>query len=98
MRTERETTVEACPHPGCQCRTKAWVTGYTCDQCGIAISREDYDGDYAHELSIALDMDECVSFLRLRDYCPSCLDPIWQAVCKLIGGNPDEEREEGREQ
>lgn len=97
MRTERETTIEACPHPGCECRMRIWVTDYTCDQCGKPISREDHDGDYAHELQVGLDMQECVSFFRQRDYCPACLGPIWQAICKLIGGDPDEEREEGRE-
>jgi hypothetical protein len=61
----------------------------TCDKCGIVVSHVDPDGTYAHELWVALDEDECVSFVRQRDYCSECLEPIWQAICTLINSDPD---------
>ena len=32
-----------------------------------------------------------MSFLRRRDYCTACLEPIWQAISKLIKADPDAE-------
>lgn len=72
-------------------------TVYRCDKCGKEISREDHEGDYAHELLITLDQFECVSYLRERDYCPGCLEPIWLAINALIGGDPDTEHEDHRD-
>lgn len=98
-RAERRTDVRSCPHEGCTCATAIWVTDYTCDGCGGAVYRDEpgasADGGqrYAHELVITLDLEECVSFLRRRDFCPACLEPVWQAVNKLLGTDPDEERD-----
>jgi hypothetical protein len=68
---------------------KVPVTGYQCDKCGEDISREAYANNYAHELEIALDQDECVRFYRRRDYCPDCLESIWLTINQLIGADPD---------
>jgi hypothetical protein len=64
-------------------------TTYACDGCGGEISPEDTEETCAHELVVSLDMDQCVHFLRRRDYCPACLEPIWQAISKLIKADPD---------
>jgi uncharacterized Fe-S center protein len=63
----------------------------TCDKCGAAIAVDaiDMENDYAHELIIQLDQEECVHFSRIRDYCPACLAPIWEAICELIGSDPN---------
>jgi hypothetical protein len=97
-RAERRAEVKACPHEGCSCNSVHWVTDYTCDGCGGTIYRDTDVGvldqrRYAHELVIQLDMYECVNFLRQRDFCPACLDPIWQEINKLLGTDPDEERD-----
>jgi hypothetical protein len=62
---------------------------YKCDGCGKNMDRAPMTESFAHELEICLDAEECVSFYRRRDYCPECLEPIWQAVNKLIGADPD---------
>lgn len=72
-------------------------TAYMCDGCGKTITRswpecEEHD-NYAHELVIAMDQDECVNFFRQRDYCPTCMDPVWQAINKLITADPEAERD-----
>lgn len=67
------------------------VTAYACDGCGGEISPGDIDETFANELVITLNQDECVSFFRRRDYCTACLEPIWQAVSKLIKADPDTE-------
>lgn len=77
-----------CPHT-----LTCYAVRYTCDGCGKAVSRENHENDYAHELQITLDADECVSFLRWRDYCPACLEPVWAAVNELLGTDPDEQRD-----
>lgn len=66
---------------------------FTCDGCKKPISRLDHGDSCAHELQIGLDSEECVNFFRQRDYCPACLAPIWAAINKLIGSDPDEERD-----
>ena len=73
-----------------------WVSceiEYHCDGCGKLISKEDPGNDYAHELAIGLDMEECVSFYRRRDLCPSCMEPAWAAINQLLGTDPDAERD-----
>lgn len=68
-----------------------------CDGCGEEISVSWPEGMYAHELIILLDQEECVNFLRERDYCPACLTPLWEAVNRLIGvADAWAAREEGR--
>lgn len=62
-----------------------------CDGCGRAIDGGAYDGDEANELIVGLNLDDCVRFYRRRDYCTVCLEPIWQAICKLIKSDPDAE-------
>jgi len=64
-------------------------TSYTCDGCGRAISPEAMDDEFANDLVIALNQDQCVHFFRYRDYCTACLEPIWQAICKLIKSDPE---------
>jgi hypothetical protein len=70
---------------------------YACDSCGKPLTREwpemEENGNCAHELVITLDQEECVNFFRQRDYCPDCLNPIWDAINKLIGADPDVERD-----
>jgi hypothetical protein len=56
-----------------------------CDSCGKAIDPDAVEDDYAHELTIALDQDQCVNFYRRRDFCPACLEPVWEAVNLLLG-------------
>lgn len=70
-----------------------WETSYACDGCGKKISTEDWAGDYAHELEIRLDQEQCVNFFRQRDYCPDCLEPIWAAINQLVKADPDAERD-----
>jgi len=60
-----------------------------CDGCGKPVSPDGGQDDFAHELVIALDQDECVSFYRQRDYCPSCLERIWREINRLIRADPD---------
>lgn len=70
------------------------ATKYNCDSCGKPLQLQELDPDSClQELIISLNQDECVNFLRIRDYCPACLDPVWGAVNKLIGADPDAERD-----
>lgn len=59
----------------------------TCDCCGRAIS-VDADAGYANELQIWLNPDECVNTAFRRDYCTPCVEPVWEALCKLINADP----------
>ena len=93
MRREITEVRRSCEHEGCGCTLNVPVTIYQCDKCGGEISREDHFERYAHELNITLDQDECVNFLRRRDYCPACLEPVWRAINELIGADPDAERD-----
>lgn len=66
------------------------VTHLTCDRCGGEIATDAaMEEQYANELYIALNGDECVSQLRRRDYCTACLEPIWDAINKLINADPE---------
>jgi hypothetical protein len=66
-----------------------------CDGCGRPLT-DDHQGtaDDASILYIILYEGDCVSFPRVRDYCNTCLVPIWKAISKLIGADPDVERED----
>lgn len=72
-------------------------TVYKCDSCGRDITPEwpesEENHNFAHELCITLDHEECVNFFRRRDYCPSCMDPIWEAINRLIAADPEAERD-----
>lgn len=57
-----------------------------CDGCGQKVFRD--DEPFANDLRIFLNPNECVSQGHGRDYCTECLDPIWQAICKLTGADP----------
>lgn len=70
---------------------KVRVETRACDGCGRAIDPGAYDDDEANELIVGLNMEDCVSFYRRRDYCSRCLEPIWRAICKLIKSDPDAE-------
>lgn len=98
-RKPRIEVIRACPHDDCSCNGNARVIDYFCDGCGGQVYPEGYgaladEGQrYAHQLTISLDPAECVSFFRRRDYCPACLEPVWQAISKLINADPNEERD-----
>jgi hypothetical protein len=64
---------------------------YACDKCGKSISPEEMDDLAANELVIRLNEEQCVSTMFRRDYCTECLEPIWEAICGLIGADPDTE-------
>lgn len=77
--------------------TYDYVSNIRCDGCGLEIFedlQDEYDQE-ANELFIALNQHQCVSMLRYRDYCTECLEPVWDAIMKLIKADPDTEREEG---
>jgi hypothetical protein len=63
----------------------------TCDKCKRALSSEAADENQARELEVILDLDKCVSFRHRRDYCTSCLEPLWRVLCELIEVSPDRE-------
>jgi hypothetical protein len=67
----------------------------TCDGCkkDLGTLYGTYDPDASH-LLLGLNEGECVSFVRERDYCIVCLEPIWVAINKAIGADPDVERED----
>ena len=76
--------------------TYDYVSNISCDGCGGEILEDTpYEELYANELFIALNQADCVSLLRYRDYCLACLEPVWDAIMKLIKADPDTEREEG---
>ncbi len=56
-----------------------------CDKCKKPIDVDEHEEAAAHELIVALDQEQCVSFYRRRDLCPACLDPIWLAINELLG-------------
>lgn len=74
----------------------------TCDKCGRDISADPAvflqdQGAAAMELFIYLNPDECVYTAFRRDYCPSCLEPLWQALCRLIGADPEQDGKDWEE-
>jgi hypothetical protein len=80
-----ETTEVVTAHP-----IRVNRTHFRCDGCGGEIATDAaMEEQYANELYIALNGDECVSMLRRRDYCTVCLEPIWDAINKLIGADTD---------
>lgn len=68
-------------------------TNLCCDVCGgeISIQPDVHPNQYANELYISLNAEECVSFQRRRDYCNACLEPVWEAINKLIKADPEQE-------
>lgn len=63
-----------------------------CDGCGGEIATDAaLEEQYANKLIITLNEDECVSMTRRRDYCTACLEPIWDAISKLIKADPEQE-------
>lgn len=87
-RTERRETVEVPARISVKTETDL-----KCDGCGgeIGVEPDVHPDQYANELYIALNGDECVSMLRRRDYCTVCLEPIWEAINKLIKADPDQD-------
>lgn len=65
------------------------VVSKTCDGCGKPILDDDHGESCAHELIIHLDQDQCVNLFRQRDYCPACLESIWEGINQLIGVTED---------
>lgn len=71
------------------------VVDITCDKCGRRIDPDVLEGPATgHEIAMSLDPEECVNFYRHRDYCDVCYAPIWEGMNKLIGADPDVERED----
>jgi hypothetical protein len=64
----------------------------TCDRCG-AESERWHEG--TNELVIALDPEECVSYVHRRDYCGDCASYIWAGICAIVGVSPDDEGRHG---
>lgn len=67
-----------------------------CDKCGVEVStdpEEDIE-NFANDLRIYLNPDECVNFGHGRDYCTTCVRAIWEAMCGLIGADPDSENKD----
>ena len=65
---------------------------YRCDSCGGPISpdgTDDAGNAFANELTVMLNPDECMCVIHGRDYCTACLRPLWEALCKIIGADPD---------
>lgn len=60
--------------------------------CKTEIVEDPSIGRNGNELLLALDPDECVSYLHRRDYCTRHISSIWSAMCRVIGANPDAER------
>ena len=73
------------------------VDTFNCDGCGRELIEGDYNGDEVNDLRVYLNPHECVSFGHGRDYCTECVKPIWDAICKLIGADPDSESKESLE-
>lgn len=70
-------------------------TKVTCAGCGKPLGylyEGGADNDINH-LAVALNEDDCVNLFRERDYCTPCVTPIWDTINKLIGADPDVERE-----
>jgi hypothetical protein len=64
------------------------------DGCGVSFP---YDYHEMSEIIIALDPDECVSYVWRRDYCPDHVDDIWDQLCAVLGVDPDAEGRHGYE-
>lgn len=68
------------------------IIKYKCDKCGVELSRDfDADSDFANDLQIYLNPEECVHSRVQLDLCSDCLEPVWQAICAAIGADPDAE-------
>jgi hypothetical protein len=63
---------------------------YKCDFCGTELDHDGMDDMFPNELIVLLNQDECVSNRFRRDLCNSCLDKIWNKICKLIRADPDD--------
>ncbi len=68
------------------------VTTYKCDKCGAQYAEADY---YVNEIAVAMDQDQCVSYMHRRDYCGDCSATIWAGICQLIGADPGSETRTG---
>jgi hypothetical protein len=83
----RETTYQTLTEP----RRVRTIT-YTCEGCDRIISPHAIDDTFCNELTIMLNDQQCSEvYLRKRDYCNDCLEPIWQEISKLIKADPDAE-------
>jgi len=66
----------------------SWETQYTCTKCGRGINPGWDEPEFANELIILLNQDECVSHRFRKDYCTNCLTPLWDDLCHLLGLDP----------
>lgn len=65
------------------------IETFHCDKCGREVWKDNSDGDDLNYLEVLLNPDECVSYGHGRDYCPECAGFIWDAICQLIGADPE---------
>lgn len=63
---------------------------YTCTKCGKIIHPEWDEPEFANELVLMLNDNQCVSQRFRKDYCTPCLEPIWPALCQILGVDPDD--------
>jgi len=68
----------------------SYVTTYTCTKCGRSIDPTLDGPEFANELIILLNQEQCVSQRFRRDYCTECLTPIWLDLCQLLDIDPDD--------
>jgi hypothetical protein len=84
----RTVETQVLPQPPKQVHT----ISITCDGCGGEIATNAaVEEQYANRLAITLNEHECVSMTRYRDYCTACLEPIWDAISKLIKADPEQD-------
>ena len=66
-----------------------------CDKCGCEISDElgDFDDNlYPQTVEVALNLDLCVRDGAFRrDYCKTCCNHVWAAICTIIQADPDDD-------
>lgn len=61
-----------------------------CDKCNKSIDQDAMNEEFANELIILLNAQECVSSSFRRDYCTDCLEIIWKVICEAIKADPDD--------
>lgn len=84
----REIKIETITVPEHTMKQRKWIV--KCDSCGGPLSdNPEYAEQEVNQLEILLNGDSCVNFIRHRDYCTACVEPIWAAINKLINGDPD---------
>jgi len=84
MTRQRFTTTETVPE-----HTETAVSYLVrCDACGVQFDRW---SQMTNEVYVALDPGECVSYVHRRDFCAEHSRAVWEAICRAIGADPDDE-------